>query len=113
MATYRHVVYHGGGKILTTYVRRSARQGPHPDVEFAVDDASGKERIFKDPVEAQLFALNMAMSRGESAIDVLIWSEDGAQAYGGSDAVDRYNEDPEASVFERYEISVNFVGMVP
>lgn len=32
---------------------------------------------------------------------------------GGDDAVERYNEDPEASVFERFEINVNAVGRVP
>ncbi len=31
---------------------------------------------------------------------------------GGEDAVERYLEDPDASVFERYEIRVNNVGRV-
>ena len=87
----------------------------HDDVEFAVDDCSGKERIFKDGAEAQAFAMSVAMSRGEATLDVLVWSVEGARAYGGSDAVDAYREDPEASVFERYEVrsTANWAGRSP
>ena len=87
---------------------------PKPeDVEYAVDDCAGQERIFKDPKEAQAFAVSVAIARGESCLDVLIWSAEEALAYGGSDAVEAYREDPEASVFERYEIRVNACGRVP
>ena len=72
------------------------------DVEYAVDDCSGQERIFKDPKEAQAFAISVAIARGEANLDVLVWSAAGALAYGGSDAVEAYREDPEASVFERF-----------
>ena len=85
----------------------------HDDVEYAVDDASGQERVFKNFDEAAGFALSIAAARGESNLDVLIWSEEGAKFYGGDDAVEQYNEDPEASVFERFEITVNPVGRVP
>jgi hypothetical protein len=86
----------------------------HKDVDFAVDDYSGKEKIFKKFDEAAGFAVSLAASgKSDVAIDVLIWSESGARFYGGDDAVDRYNEDPEASIFERLEISVDNVGMVP
>lgn len=90
-----------------------ARERTHADVEYAVEDGSGQERIFKTFDEAAGFVLTMAVSSGESTLDVLVWSEEGAEWYGGSDAVDAYNEDPEASVFERYEITVNAVGRVP
>lgn len=90
-----------------------ARASTHKDVEFAVDDASGKERIFKKFDEAAGFAVSIAASgRPNVHIDVLIWSKSGARFYGGDDAVEQYNEDPEASVFERLEISVNYVGRV-
>ena len=89
-----------------------ARAKTHADVEYAVDDESGKEHIFKTWDEATSYALSVAMSRGESTLDVLICSEKGANWYGGSEAVDWYNEDPEASVFERFEIRVDSVGMV-
>lgn len=85
----------------------------HDDLEYAVDDCEGNERVFNDPKNAQVFALDVAMARGESKIDVLCWSEAGARAYGGSDAVERYREDPEASVFERFEIKVNNAGRIP
>jgi hypothetical protein len=90
-----------------------ARAKTHKDVEYAVEDGGGQERVFKTFDEAAGFALSMAVARGRSELDVLIWSESGAKWYGGDDAVDRYNEDPEASVFERIEIGVNLIGMVP
>lgn len=89
------------------------REKTHPQVEYAVDDASGKERIFKTFDEAAGFAVAVALSGREANLDVLIWDEEGAEWYGGDDAVEQYNEDPEASVFERFEIRVNAVGRVP
>lgn len=89
-----------------------AREKSHPDVEYAVDDRSG-ERIFKTFDEAAAFALSLAISRGDATLDVLVYSEEGAEWYGGDDAVEQYNEDPDASVFERIEIEVNNAGMVP
>lgn len=85
----------------------------HKDVDFAVDDASDKERIFKHFDEAAGFAVAVAATGKENVcIDVLIHSKSGARFYGGDDAVEQYNEDPEASVFERLEIRVNPVGRV-
>jgi len=89
-----------------------ARAKTHAEVDFAVEDGGGKERIFKTFDEAAGFAIVMAASTGESHLDILIWSEEGAEWYGGDDAVEQYNEDPEASVFERFEIKVNAVGRV-
>lgn len=99
----------------------STRQNPaggeashHQDVEFAVDDASGNERIFKDANQAAGFALALALGDGRPHnIDVLIWSEEGAEAYGGDDAVEQYREDPEASVFERIVLRADSQGRVP
>ena len=85
----------------------------HKDVEYAVDDASGNERVFKTWDEAASFALAVAASTGSAKLDVLIYSTFGAKFYGGSDAVDQYKEDPEASVFERFNITVNNAGRVP
>jgi len=88
--------------------------GAHDDVEYMVTTANGqRDRYFKDPKEAMVYAMDLAMMTGEATLDVLVWSEEGARAYGGSDAVERYEEDPEASVFERFEVSVNNVGTVP
>jgi hypothetical protein len=85
----------------------------HKDVEFAVDDTSGEERVFKSFDEAAVFALIVAKSRGESKLDILVHSTWGARWLGGDDAVKAYKEDPDASVFERYEIKVNAIGRVP
>jgi len=69
----------------------------HKDVEFAVDDASGNERVFKTTDEAAGFAVSLALSDGRPHnIDVLVWSAAGAKWYGGDDAVTQYEEDPEA-----------------
>jgi hypothetical protein len=90
-----------------------AREKTHPDVEYAVEDAGGNERVFKTFDEAAGLAVSVALSGSDHVdLDVLIWSEEGAEWYGGDDAVEQYNEDPEASVFERFEISVNAVGRV-
>lgn len=86
----------------------------HKDVEYAVAGASiGRDSNFKTFDEAAAHAVVIALTRGKADIDVLIWSESGAKFYGGDDAVDQYNEDPEASVFERFEVRVNAVGRVP
>lgn len=85
----------------------------HKDVEYAVDDVHGNERVFKNFDEAAGYAVGMALNHGDANLDVLIWSEEGAEWYGGDDTVERYNEDPEASVFERFEIRVNAVGRIP
>jgi hypothetical protein len=94
----------GGGDLMRAKV--------HKDVEYAVDDASGDERIFGSWDEAAGFALSIAAMRGQSTVDVLVYSEAGARFSGGDDAVEEYLEDPEASVFRRIEVSVNDQGRV-
>lgn len=84
----------------------------HPDISYHVDDTQGAERVFDSFNDAAGFAVEQAACRGESTLDIVIWSEDGAYAFGGDDAVERYREDPGASVFERLEIKVNNVGRV-
>lgn len=83
----------------------------HEDVNFEVH-YGGEMRRFEDPDAALSFAAHMAMSTGESTLDVIVWSRKGARFHGGDDAVERYEEDPEASVFERFEFKVNSVGRV-
>ena len=96
------------------YVKETtmARTKTHEDVDYVVDAPDGNETVFKDFDHAAGFALGMAVARGKIDLDVLIHSEEGAEWYGGDDAVEQYNEDPEASVFERFEIRVNAVGRV-
>lgn len=54
------------------------------------------------------------LSGRDVKLDILVHSEAGARWVGGDDAVKRYREDPDASVFERYQIrGANFQGRVP
>jgi hypothetical protein len=84
----------------------------HKDVEYHVEGL-GRTQIFTDPRDAFVAVGDACVSRGEATLDVVIWSKAGAKAYGGDDAVERYEEDPEASVFERFEFRCNAVGRVP
>jgi hypothetical protein len=85
----------------------------HDDIRYHVDDASGRERVFSTFESAASFAVVVAAMKGETVyLDVVVWSEQGARCYGGDDAVNSYREDPEASVFERYEIRVEPKGRV-
>lgn len=88
------------------------RAKTHKDVEFAVDDFSGNQRIFKKCDEAAGFAVNIAVAGRKVNLDVLVYSTAGARHWGGPDAVEQYKEDEDASVFERFEITVNPVGRV-
>lgn len=85
----------------------------HKDIEFAVDDASGQERIFKTWDEAAGFATSLAASGRAVNLDVLAYSRAGARAFMGDSGVEMYDEDPEASVFMRLQVTVNAQGRVP
>lgn len=93
-----------------TKLRKQSLSG----VEYmVVDNDDSNERYFDNPNDAAVDTINKLVSRGEATIDVLVYSEEGAANYGGDDAVARYQEDPEASVFERFEFKCNCVGRVP
>jgi hypothetical protein len=102
------------GAPLPCWKLRKPMARTHKDVEFAVDDASGNERIFSTYGEAAAFAIAVAASRGKTVnLDVLVYSEAGAHAWGGEDAVEQYLDDPEASVFDRIIIAADSVGRIP
>jgi hypothetical protein len=90
----------------------------HEDVEFHCDrNGTGNANGFVSIHDTWEHALDY-MSGFAGVIDVVIWSPEGASAYGGDDAVDTYNEDPEASVFERWiredpNKDFDLQGMVP
>lgn len=70
----------------------------HDDVEFhATKRGSDDTEICSTFEEAKAY-----LGDDPGVIDVCIWSEEGAHWYGGDDAVTQYQEDPEASVFERW-----------
>jgi hypothetical protein len=83
----------------------------HPDVEYVVA-AGSSERAYASFDEALASAFSVALSEGTMRLDVLVYSEEGAEAFGGDSAVDEYREDPEASVFRRFEIAVRDMGRV-
>ena len=91
-----------------------ARPQTHKDVEYAVDDANGRQRTFKSSNEAAGFAISLAMSQGKAVhIDVLVHSPAGARWYrGSSDGVTEYEDDPDASVFDRIVVSAESIGRV-
>lgn len=92
-----------------------ARRKTHKDVEFLVQGGYARrkgDKIFKRFDEAAAHAVDAAIASGDATIDVLVWSRSGARWLGGSDAVEQYDEDPEASVFERVELKANVVGRI-
>lgn len=88
----------------------------HKDVEFVVS-ASGAgvaDRHFPTFAQASEQAMSLVLSGSNVTFDIIVYSEAGARFVGGSDAVERYREDPDASVFERYQIrGANLQGRVP
>lgn len=88
-----------------------ARSKKHKDVEFHV---TGRETttVFKTFKDAAERAVILAASGGMSVIDVVVWSRSGARWYAGEHGVEMYNEDPDASVFERLELHGNVVGRI-
>lgn len=84
----------------------------YKDVGYAVHSPLG-DRYFDDSRDAFVAVGDACVSSGQAVLDVIISSRAGAKAFGGDDAVAQYDEDPEASVFERFEFWCNSVGRVP
>jgi hypothetical protein len=88
----------------------------HKDLEYHVDFTNGQAqtKVCDDPNEAAGLAVALCLSRGESVtLDVICWSRAAAVAYRGSeDGGVEYDEDPEASVFERIVITATSQGRV-
>jgi hypothetical protein len=87
------------------------RSETNPDLEYVVE-AAGIERAYTSFDEALSYAFSVALSAGRTNLDVLVYSEEGAEAFGGQSGVEEYREDPEASVFRRFEIEVRDLGRV-
>lgn len=83
------------------------------DLEFAVDDPSGKQKIFRSFKETCEFAVIKSASSGEEVVvDVLTYSRAGARRWGGEHGVEEYNADPDASVHDRIVIRAESQGRV-
>lgn len=85
----------------------------HKDVEFSVNTYDGKEKIFRSFDEAAGFVVVMAVSDGKwHNINVLISSRSGANWWGGDDAVEEYDADPDASVSDRIVVKAESHGRI-
>lgn len=99
------------------------RNSAHPDVEFEVYDASARfPSVFKTFGEAAAFALAEAASEGVVInVDVLVYSEAGAEHWGGPGARGAYKHyrppgwpRDVPNVFARIEVSGNITqGRLP
>jgi hypothetical protein len=90
-------------------MQRSER---HRDVEFSIT-LGHKEVVFETLDEAAPYVLSAALADGRAFLDVLVHSEEGAAWYGGDEARELYEDDPEASMFERIEVRASSLGRVP
>ena len=80
----------------------------HDDLEYAVGAV-----YTRDAALAIVLAIETALAGdGVAVLDVLVWSEAGARAYGGDAAAAVYAEDPDASVHDRIVISAISQGRV-
>ncbi len=88
----------------------------HKDVEFHVEPVGLDLQtvVFETWNDAAGFAVGAAASRGvDYIIDTVIASRAGAEWYAGDEGTEQYDEDPDASVFDRIVISVDWQGQIP
>jgi len=87
------------------------------DIEYMVKDpresAGAKPRYFRSSRDAFAHAARIAAMHGQSTLDVLVFSRAGARCYGGSEAVELFDVDPEASSFERFIFEARSQGRIP
>ena len=76
-------------------------------MEFKINN-----KYFINFESAAAYAIRLAAANNPAIIDTLIYDEKHAFQWGGDAAVEQFNEDPEASVFERIEIKVTSHGRV-
>lgn len=84
----------------------------HKDVSYHVNNSQGEEQVFDYFDEAAGFAALQAATSGKANLDIVVHSPHGAKFLGGDNALAKYKEDPEASVFERLVIKVDAIGSV-
>jgi len=84
----------------------------HKDLEFHV--SAGEKTTVHDKWAFACQQADSASRGGEKAvIDIVTWSRAGAKAWAGDYGGELYDEDPEASVFERFEVRAHSVGKIP
>lgn len=86
----------------------------HKDVQFVVSWGEMSRYYSKwDDAVIRAFAASAQRGGDEVVIDVLIYGRAGAKAWMGAEGVRQYDEDPEASVFQRFSIRANDEGRIP
>ena len=89
--------------------RQVSEAKTHKDVEFQIGG-----QTYSTFNEAAVAAVLDSIKKGNAEVnlDTLIWSEVGARAFGGDDAVEQYKKNPDLSVFERITIKADIKGPV-
>jgi len=98
--------------------RTRTRPKRHKDVEFAVWTARGSsgmrhgdDRYYRTFEEATADAVRLSASRGwKVLIDTIVSSRAGARWWAGDWGAEKYDEDPDASVFQRIEVRASALG---
>ena len=85
----------------------------HKDVEFHVQVESNNTEVFETWDEAAARACTLAVNEGSVKLDVVVFSAAGAEWFMGEEGRKQYEEDPDASVFERIVVKANAQGRVP
>jgi hypothetical protein len=102
------------GEVPAPEVSVTKGKSTHKDVEFAVSAGERPTRHFSRWDEAVLWAVAISGTHGtEAVVDVLVHSRAGARHWLGDYGVEQYDEDPEASVFQRISIRVEDKGRIP
>ncbi len=92
---------------MTTHLNYSG------DLEFHVNVDSGTT-IYKAFEQAIAMAVSYSLSNNVKAyVDVVVWSKQAAHDWAGDNGVTQYQEDPDASVFERIGVRVTLEGQIP
>ena len=83
------------------------------NLEFHVDRPDGTTAIETKFDKAAGLAISISCSNGEPVnIDVVAWSRSAARAWSGDDGVESYDDDPEASVFDRIVVRAESIGRI-
>jgi hypothetical protein len=84
----------------------------HLDFEVSAGEATFTTNDWETACEA---AVRSSATRGGelAVIDVVTHSRAAARAWAGDYGTELYDEDPEASVFERFEVRARSVGRIP
>jgi hypothetical protein len=86
----------------------------HKDVEYHVEASGRATDIFRDFDKAAAHAVTLSLQTGRPVkLDVVVWSRAGAKSIFGDYGAEQYDEDPDASVFQRIIVRTDNQGRVP